>query len=38
MRDGLKSFYFRLKKVNAQKGIIFLFYETVMETLFYEII
>ena len=34
MRDGLKSFYFHLKKVSAQKGIIFLFYETVMENAF----
>ena len=38
MRDALKSFYFRLRKVNAQKGIFFLFYQIVMETLFYETI
>ena len=33
MRDALKSFY--LRKVDARKGILFLFYQIVMETLFY---
>ena len=32
MCDALKSFYFRLKKVNARKGIFF--YLIVMERLF----
>ena len=34
MRDALKSFYFRKKKVDVRKGIFFLFYQIVMETLF----
>ena len=36
LHDALKSFYFRKKKVDAQKGIFFLFYQIVRETLFYE--
>ena len=34
MRDALKSFYFRKKKVDVGKGILFLFYQPVMEMLF----
>ena len=36
MRDALKSFYFCLKKADARRGIFILFYQIVMETLFYE--
>ena len=36
MRDALKSFYFRKKTADEQKGIFFLFYQIARETLFYE--
>ena len=35
MRNALKLFHF-CKKVDPRKGIFFLFYQIVMETLFYE--
>ena len=34
MRDALKSFYFCKKKIDARKGIFFLFFQIVMEMLF----
>ena len=36
LRDALKPFYFRQNKVDAWKGIFFLFYQILMETLYYE--